>query len=43
MDLSISFEYEYRNTKGMHSIHTRDDHYPVCWLDIRQDSKFATE
>jgi len=20
----------------------RDDHYPVCRLDIRQDSKFAT-
>ena len=21
---------------------TRDDHYPVCRLDIRQDSEFAT-
>ena len=21
---------------------TRDDHYPVCWLDIRQDGEFAT-
>ena len=20
----------------------RDDHYPVCWLDIRQDSEFAS-
>ena len=20
----------------------RDDHYPVCWLDIRQDSEFTT-
>ena len=23
-------------------IQTRDDHYPVCRLDIRQDSEFAT-
>jgi len=22
--------------------HSRDDHYPVCRLDIRQDSEFAT-
>jgi len=22
--------------------HTRDDHYPVCRLDIRQDREFAT-
>jgi len=22
--------------------HARDDHYPVCWLDMRQDSEFAT-
>jgi len=21
---------------------SRDNHYPVCWLDIRQDSEFAT-
>jgi len=20
----------------------RDDHYPVCWMDIRPDSKFST-
>jgi len=24
------------------STHVRDDHYPVCRLDIRQDSEFAT-
>jgi len=23
-------------------MHTRDYHYPVCRLDIRQDSEFAT-
>ena len=23
-------------------VYTRDDHYPVCRLDIWQDSKFAT-
>ena len=25
-----------------HNVCCRDDHYPVCRLDIRQDSEFAT-
>jgi len=25
-----------------HALQSRDDHYPVCRLDIRQDSEFAT-
>jgi len=28
--------------KKSSQIQTRHDHYPVCWLDIQQDSEFAT-
>jgi len=26
----------------LYNVYSRDDHYPVSWLDIRQESEFAT-
>ena len=40
---SVSFSQNLWVLDGQtHFVCTRDDHYPVCRLDIRQDSEFAT-
>ena len=37
-----NFFFESRIPRKVRLVPGRDDHYPVCRLDIRQDSEFAT-
>jgi len=38
----FGFRCVHQNWSHQTFVWSRDDHYPVCWLDIRQDSEFAT-
>ena len=36
------FNIDLLKSTSDNNVGSRDDHYPVCRLDIRQDSEFAT-